>query len=479
MQITFVGHASILIETKGVRILSDPWWRGPCFGAQWWSYPPAFTEAVQPRVGYIYISHGHHDHLHSATLKSLNRDTVVLVSRNIDIAPTIRDLGFVVIEIGDQEEYALAEGVKCRIIETHTADTLFAIDDGERVCLNLNDALHAAPESVQERFFGLLHSLYPKVDYVFCGYGVASHFPNCYRIPNKNEAASAAKRQAYFNRQWVKIIKALDPQFGFPFAADVAFLERDLLWVNEPTHNAERPTSVFTSAYPKSSTVVKDIAPGFQITGSEITRPFLRQPTSLAQLQEEYADQFVRANSYGSASEEDFGEVLRLLAANVHVCRSYLLEYPGDYQFVIQFRNFLDAITIAKRGNDVSVERQRENSGEKFDVRYITRLHYIKWSLSSRYGHEILFVGSGGIFEYASAAIARKNLHRELMTVLIPHDLAPSSRFGNSSPAVYRLKRTIKGWLGRRSVDLYDLNKWTVWRKQGEASVPRESAASR
>ena len=62
MQITFVGHASILIETKGVRILSDPWWRGPCFGAQWWGYPPAFTGAVQPRVGYIYISHGHHDH---------------------------------------------------------------------------------------------------------------------------------------------------------------------------------------------------------------------------------------------------------------------------------------------------------------------------------------------------------------------------------------------------------------------------------
>ena len=40
MQITFIGHASILIETKGLRIISDPWWLGSCFGAQWWIYPP-------------------------------------------------------------------------------------------------------------------------------------------------------------------------------------------------------------------------------------------------------------------------------------------------------------------------------------------------------------------------------------------------------------------------------------------------------
>ena len=39
MKISFVGHASILVEANGIGILSDPWWQGPCFGVQWWIYP--------------------------------------------------------------------------------------------------------------------------------------------------------------------------------------------------------------------------------------------------------------------------------------------------------------------------------------------------------------------------------------------------------------------------------------------------------
>jgi L-ascorbate metabolism protein UlaG (beta-lactamase superfamily) len=70
MKVTFIGHASILIEANGVRILSDPWWNGPCFGAQWWLYPDAFLAAVEERpIDYIYISHGHHDHFHPPTLR--------------------------------------------------------------------------------------------------------------------------------------------------------------------------------------------------------------------------------------------------------------------------------------------------------------------------------------------------------------------------------------------------------------------------
>ena len=56
MKTTFVGHAAILVETKGLRILSDPWWQGPCFGAQWWIYPKRSLEAVDSApVDYIYV----------------------------------------------------------------------------------------------------------------------------------------------------------------------------------------------------------------------------------------------------------------------------------------------------------------------------------------------------------------------------------------------------------------------------------------
>ncbi len=57
MNITFIGHASILIETRGIRVLSDPWWRGPCFGAQWWNCPPPYLDPVQTKLDiYLYIA---------------------------------------------------------------------------------------------------------------------------------------------------------------------------------------------------------------------------------------------------------------------------------------------------------------------------------------------------------------------------------------------------------------------------------------
>ncbi len=71
MRTTLVGHASLLVEAGAVRILSDPWWKGPCFGAQWWPYPAPFLEAVNARpIDYIYVSHGHHDHFHPPTLRT-------------------------------------------------------------------------------------------------------------------------------------------------------------------------------------------------------------------------------------------------------------------------------------------------------------------------------------------------------------------------------------------------------------------------
>lgn len=463
MRITSIGHASILIETRGLRILSDPWWRGPCFGAQWWTYPLPYLEPVHAPIDFIYVSHGHHDHLHPGTLKQLDPNATVLVSANLDIAESIAELGFKVVRLHDDQVQTLAPGVTCRIIETHADDTLFAIDDGDSVCVNLNDALHSAPDEVQARFIATLKSYYPKIDYLFCGYGVASHFPNCYRIPGKNAAATAAKRQAYFNRRWASIVQRLEPRFAFPFAADVAFLENDLLWSNEPTQNTERPTDVFKSEYPSSPTAVMDVAPGFEITDAQVTREVLRQPTSVTRLQADHAEGVSRANAYGTVSKETFDEVVRLLAQNVERCMPYLQEYPGDYRFLVRFRNYSSGIEVRKCDRAITVAAYAESSDAGFDVVYRTRVHYLRMSLTTQYGHEILFVGSGGIFEYAAAADARANLHRELMTVLVPHEQSPPSRFGRSSASMFHLKRAVKRWLRRQSDDLYDLGRWTVW----------------
>lgn len=469
MKITFVGHASILIETGTISILSDPWWRGPCFGAQWWVYPPPAVERLNGvKPDYIYISHGHHDHLHPGTLKQFSRDTVILVAQSSNMTRFIRDMGFTVIEVGEEALPLGSAGVSCRIVPTYSDDTLMALGDGREVCLNINDALHSAPASIQESVAARLKEWYPVIDYVFCGYGTASHFPNCYVIPGKNSAATAAHRQTYFNRQWARLIERLDPAFGFPFAADVVFLEEDLQWANEPMHNGERPTDAFRELFPASRVSVVDIAPGYVIEDRVTRNNALWKPLSIDELRTDLAQQIARANRYGSVTDEGLDEVAGLLQGVLDTQRDFLLGYEGNYRFLIRFRNSDAGMLVEKRGRHLGLERIKMEGGRlpPFDVMYTTRLQYLRNSLAERYGNEILFVGSGGIFEYADRAAASRNLHREFQVLLRKPGKTRLRRYGNSSKPVYKLKQAVKRMLGHKSENLYDLDAWTVYAKQ-------------
>lgn len=469
MKITYIGHASILIEVGGITILSDPWWRGPCFGAQWWIHPAPFLEGLKDvHVDYIYISHGHNDHFHPGTLKTFGRDTKVLVSNQVGIANAVRELGFEVIGFEGEEEITLNDAVRVRIVPTHNDDTLMTVTDGRETCVNANDALHSAPAPVQDSFIARLKVLFPSIDYLFCGYGVASHFPNCYDIPGKDRELTAGRRQQYFNRQWVRLVDGLQPRFGFPFAADVVFLEDDLFWVNEPVHNTERPTDAYCMLHRASAVDVRDIAPGFTIENGKATNDVLRTPVSADALRQTCSEDIARANRYGSVSEEDVGHLVDLLRANVELCKSYLTSFDDDWRFLVRLRNSNFGIAIEKRKTTIETRRvQLQGNAQderSYDLIYTVRPAYLKLSLTQPYGNEILFVGSGGIFKYISREAAHTNLHRELMMIVKQHEKAPKSRYGDQPKWIYQAKRAMKKGLGRSDSDLYDVSSWSVFR---------------
>ena len=467
MKITHIAHACILVEAGGVTILSDPWWKGPCFGAQWWVYPrPHLAAIVDARIDYIYISHGHHDHLHPGTLRAFAPSATILVSAHTGLTRSLQELGFEVIEVGENEAVKLGDsGVECRILPTHGDDTLMTLTDGSSVCVNINDALHSAPDDVQARFIERLGNLHPQIDYLFCGYGVASHFPNCYVIPGKDHEQTALKRQQYFNRKWAMLMHGLNTRFAFPFAADVIFLEKDLFWANKVTHNGERPGTAFQLLYPDSSVEVIDIAPGFTIENGKITNPVLRVPLDDSAITQGYSEEIARANRYGSADAAQIAEVKLLLEQNLAAWGDYLLDFPDDYRFLIRFRGGDHGIAVIKRGRKILLQEMRTINALDYDVIYTTRVSYLKWAMTQAFGDEILFVGSGGIFEFRDQRDAIRNLHRELIHLLKKPDSKKSVRRKLKPYFFRRSKEVVKKLLGRQEMDLYDLATWTVFSK--------------
>ncbi|HEU4703019.1 MAG TPA: MBL fold metallo-hydrolase [Conexibacter sp.] len=71
-RITWLGHATVLLEVAGVRLLTDPLLRGRVAHLRRHAPSAGATIAVDP-VDAVLISHAHHDHLDRASLRTLAR----------------------------------------------------------------------------------------------------------------------------------------------------------------------------------------------------------------------------------------------------------------------------------------------------------------------------------------------------------------------------------------------------------------------
>jgi L-ascorbate metabolism protein UlaG (beta-lactamase superfamily) len=84
MLVTWVGHSSVLVQTQGLNILTDPVWSnsaGPFgFGPTRVADPGIRFEDL-PKIDLVLVSHDHYDHMDLATLKRLwDRDRPMIVT---------------------------------------------------------------------------------------------------------------------------------------------------------------------------------------------------------------------------------------------------------------------------------------------------------------------------------------------------------------------------------------------------------------
>jgi hypothetical protein len=76
VRFSFIGHASWLIQTSGLNILIDPVWSERA-SPMAWAGPkrrndPGIAFDALPAIDIVLVSHGHYDHLDTATLSRLS-----------------------------------------------------------------------------------------------------------------------------------------------------------------------------------------------------------------------------------------------------------------------------------------------------------------------------------------------------------------------------------------------------------------------
>jgi L-ascorbate metabolism protein UlaG (beta-lactamase superfamily) len=81
--VTFIGHATVLIELDGVTLLTDPVLSQRLFVVKR-LVSPGLPEGGLPNLDIVLVSHGHHDHLDVSTHQRLEkRGTIAVVAENL------------------------------------------------------------------------------------------------------------------------------------------------------------------------------------------------------------------------------------------------------------------------------------------------------------------------------------------------------------------------------------------------------------
>ena len=92
--VQFVGHATVLLELNGVRVLTDPFLRGR-LGPLERHGPVPDLDALGP-VDVIVVSHGHPDHFDLASLGAVGGRPLVVVPHEVqevgEVAQRLRHL---------------------------------------------------------------------------------------------------------------------------------------------------------------------------------------------------------------------------------------------------------------------------------------------------------------------------------------------------------------------------------------------------
>ena len=108
LRLTYVGHATVLIQTQGLNILFDPVWSDRASPVSWLGpkrvHPPGIKFNDLPPIDVVLVSHNHYDHLDLNTIDRLWKqhtprlivplgNDIIITRHNSEIAVEAYDWG--------------------------------------------------------------------------------------------------------------------------------------------------------------------------------------------------------------------------------------------------------------------------------------------------------------------------------------------------------------------------------------------------
>ncbi|HEY2592761.1 MAG TPA: MBL fold metallo-hydrolase, partial [Chloroflexota bacterium] len=401
MRVDFVGHATLLIRQGDLALLSDPWWSGPAYRNQWYPYPIPVPERYElARIDAVYVSHSHEDHLHAPTLREFlklapDAEAIIPLRPDTQMRDYLRRIGFRRIrEVASGTPFTLRKGRTSMQLTllTHVDDSLLAVQAGGETLLNLNDALHSSRREMIVEYCRILRGRFPKVDYLFCGFGGASYFPNCVHVAGKDDVAVARARERWFLQNFGLIARLVEPRLAFPFAAHFVLPDERNWWISATRLGLEAPSATLRALLPQTAISFEDLNPGDFVESGVVhgsARVTLEPDAVRAAVLDRYPLAPERAALDQQGFDELIGEIRERVASR---------PVPAGFDAVIVLTDLSEppsAIRLSASKTGTSVETVDRADVHTLDPQVVmeTRSDLVGSTLRSPFGKDLISIG--------------------------------------------------------------------------------------
>lgn len=411
MKITYVSHACIVIETKGKKLVTDPWVKGSAYCGQWHLFPKPIAPEMIRDADFVVYSHGHEDHLHGKSLATIHKSAKLYYPYSWYGGTTefFQSLGFKnVTEVMNEQTIDL-QGIKVTYL-SNNLDNVIVIDDGEQVLVNINDALPSASAAMIGHFIHKIKKRWPKIDYVFSSYGGASYFPNTVHYAHKNDREIGEARELFFLTNFCRIIEELQPKWAVPFATDFVLLDPEQRWINELKLPRNQLASFFnTFSGGRSPSMVLEAYPNDVISeGKFISRsPYhekVKKTPLLQTIDEDYREEIEAKKNEVMLSAEKLKETFE--KAKQHILgKQYII--PEETRKTILFG--IRISNTREEKNILLVDFRQGNTQFKTvselpkdaDLLISLRSKTLNYAIGSEWGGDAIIIGYGAeVFIY-------------------------------------------------------------------------------
>jgi L-ascorbate metabolism protein UlaG (beta-lactamase superfamily) len=240
--VTWVGHATYVVQIGGLTVLTDPVWSPSIPGVPRRLTPTGVAWSELPHVDAIVISHNHYDHLDAPTIRRLPRDTPVFAPGGLGRWFARR--GFVDVTELDWWESASLVGVDFDFVPSHhwsrrtLTDTCESLWGGWVLTSQDGARIYFSGDTGYGHWFAEIGERYPGIDLAMMPIG--AYDPQWFMQPvhtNPEEAVQAsldvgARRMATMHWGTFSLSREplLEPLDRVRAAWAAAGLERGDLW---------------------------------------------------------------------------------------------------------------------------------------------------------------------------------------------------------------------------------------------------------